>query len=46
MKFLSSRTTKGITRGYFGEDKGWPMILATGCNICCFNSGPVTTTGI
>ena len=31
--------------GYFGEDKGWPM-LRNGLQYMLFNSGPVTTTGI
>jgi choline dehydrogenase len=31
--------------GYFGEDKGWPMIR-NGLQYLLFNSGPVTTTGI
>ena len=31
--------------GYFGEDKGWPM-LRNGLQYLLFNSGPVTTTGI
>ena len=37
-------TTKGKS-GYFGEDKGWPM-LRNGLQYLLFNSGPVTTTGI
>jgi choline dehydrogenase len=37
-------TTKGKS-GYFGEDKGWPM-LRNGLQYMLFNSGPVTTTGI
>jgi choline dehydrogenase-like flavoprotein len=37
-------TTKGKS-GYFGEDKGWPMIR-NGLQYLFFNSGPVTTTGI
>jgi choline dehydrogenase len=37
-------TTKGKS-GYFGEDKGWPM-LRNGLQYVLFNSGPVTTTGI
>lgn len=37
-------TTKGKS-GYFGEDKGWPMIR-NGLQYLLFNSGPVTTTGI
>jgi choline dehydrogenase len=31
--------------GYFGEDRGWPMIR-NGLQYLLFNSGPVTTTGI
>jgi len=31
--------------GYFGEDRGWPM-LRNGLQYLLFNSGPVTTTGI
>lgn len=37
-------TTKGRS-GYFGEDRGWPM-LRNGLQYLLFNSGPVTTTGI
>ncbi|GHA21248.1 sorbose dehydrogenase [Devosia pacifica] len=37
-------TTKGKS-GYFGEDKGWPMVR-NGLQYLMFNSGPVTTTGI
>ncbi|MDB5529112.1 MAG: sorbosone dehydrogenase [Devosia sp.] len=37
-------TTKSRS-GYFGEDKGWPM-LRNGLQYLLFNSGPVTTTGI
>ncbi|HTN61389.1 MAG TPA: GMC family oxidoreductase N-terminal domain-containing protein [Devosia sp.] len=37
-------TTKARS-GYFGEDKGWPM-LRNGLQYLLFNSGPVTTTGI
>ena len=37
-------TTKGKS-GYFGEDKGWPMIR-NGLQYLFFDSGPVTTTGI
>ncbi len=37
-------TTKGKS-GYFGEDKGWPMIR-NGLQYLLFDSGPVTTTGI
>ncbi|HEY4199334.1 MAG TPA: GMC family oxidoreductase N-terminal domain-containing protein [Devosiaceae bacterium] len=37
-------TTRGKS-GYFGEDKGWPM-LRNGLQYLLFNSGPVTTTGI
>jgi len=36
--------SKGRT-GYFGEDRGWPM-LRNGLQYLLFNSGPVTTTGI
>lgn len=31
--------------GYFGEDKGWPMIR-NGLQYMLFGTGPVTTTGI
>lgn len=31
--------------GYFGEDKGWPMIR-NGLQYLLFGTGPVTTTGI
>jgi choline dehydrogenase len=31
--------------GYFGQDRGWPM-LRNGLQYLMFNSGPVTTTGI
>jgi len=31
--------------GYFGEDRGWPMVR-NGLQYLLFNSGPVTTTGI
>ena len=31
--------------GYFGEDRGWPL-LRNGLQYLLFNSGPVTTTGI
>ncbi|PDS73522.1 GMC family oxidoreductase [Rhizobium phaseoli] len=31
--------------GYFGQDRGWPMIR-NGLQYLLFNSGPVTTTGI
>ncbi|MBX4890467.1 GMC family oxidoreductase N-terminal domain-containing protein [Rhizobium bangladeshense] len=31
--------------GYFGEDRGWPMIR-NGLQYLLFNTGPVTTTGI
>lgn len=37
-------TTRGKS-GYFGEDRGWPM-LRNGLQYLLFNSGPVTTTGI
>jgi choline dehydrogenase-like flavoprotein len=37
-------TTKARS-GYFGQDKGWPM-LRNGLQYLLFNSGPVTTTGI
>lgn len=37
-------TTKGKS-GYFGQDRGWPMIR-NGLQYILFNSGPVTTTGI
>jgi len=37
-------TTRGKS-GYFGEDRGWPMIR-NGLQYLLFNSGPVTTTGI
>jgi choline dehydrogenase-like flavoprotein len=37
-------TTRGKS-GYFGEDKGWPMIR-NGLQYLFFDSGPVTTTGI
>lgn len=37
-------TTKGKS-GYFGQDKGWPMVR-NGLQYLLFNSGPVTTTGI
>ncbi|MBD8066219.1 GMC family oxidoreductase N-terminal domain-containing protein [Devosia sp. PTR5] len=37
-------TTKGPS-GYFGQDKGWPMIR-NGLQYLFTNSGPVTTTGI
>jgi choline dehydrogenase len=37
-------TTKGKS-GYFGEDRGWPLIR-NGLQYLLFNSGPVTTTGI
>jgi choline dehydrogenase len=36
--------TKGRS-GYFGQDRGWPM-LRNGLNYLLFNAGPVTTTGI
>ncbi|WP_083656473.1 GMC family oxidoreductase [Mongoliimonas terrestris] len=37
-------TTKGRS-GYFGEDRGWPMIR-NGLQYALFGTGPVTTTGI
>ncbi|WP_294643001.1 GMC family oxidoreductase [uncultured Aureimonas sp.] len=37
-------TTKGPS-GYFGQDKGWPMVR-NGLQYMLFASGPVTTTGI
>src|SRR5205085_2362669 len=37
-------STRGKS-GYFGEDRGWPM-LRNGLQYLLFNSGPVTTTGI
>ncbi|WIJ23873.1 GMC family oxidoreductase [Devosia sp. RR2S18] len=37
-------TTTGKS-GYFGQDRGWPMIR-NGLQYLLFNSGPVTTTGI
>lgn len=37
-------TTKG-SFGYYGQDKGWPMIKA-GLQYLLFRSGPVTTTGV
>jgi len=37
-------TTKAKS-GYFGQDKGWPMVR-NGLQYLLFNSGPVTTTGI
>ena len=37
-------TTKRAS-GYFGEDKGWPM-LRNGLQYMMFGTGPVTTTGI
>jgi choline dehydrogenase len=37
-------TTKGKS-GYFGEDRGWPM-LRNGLQYLLFGTGPVTTTGI
>jgi choline dehydrogenase len=37
-------STKGRS-GYFGEDRGWPMIR-NGLQYLLFNTGPVTTTGI
>ena len=37
-------TTKGPS-GYFGQDKGWPM-LRNGLQYVLFGTGPVSTTGI
>jgi choline dehydrogenase len=37
-------TTKGPS-GYFGQDKGWPM-LRNGLQYMLFGTGPVSTTGI
>ncbi|XUY29889.1 GMC family oxidoreductase (plasmid) [Agrobacterium sp. rho-8.1] len=37
-------TTKG-SFGYYGADRGWPMIKA-GLQYLLFNSGPATTTGV
>jgi choline dehydrogenase len=37
-------TTKG-SFGYYGQDRGWPMIKA-GLQYLLFRSGPVTTTGV
>ncbi|WP_181705548.1 GMC family oxidoreductase [Chthonobacter rhizosphaerae] len=37
-------TTRGRS-GYFGEDRGWPMIR-NGLQYILFGTGPVTTTGI
>lgn len=37
-------TTRGKS-GYFGEDRGWPMIR-NGLQYLLFGTGPVTTTGI
>jgi len=37
-------STRGKS-GYFGEDRGWPMVR-NGLQYLLFNSGPVTTTGI
>jgi len=37
-------TTKAKS-GYFGEDRGWPM-LRNGLQYLLFGTGPVTTTGI
>lgn len=37
-------TTKGAF-GYYGQDKGWPMIKA-GLQYLLFKSGPATTTGV
>ncbi|WP_034917833.1 GMC family oxidoreductase N-terminal domain-containing protein [Erwinia sp. 9145] len=37
-------TTNGAF-GYYGQDKGWPMIKA-GLQYLLFKSGPVTTTGV
>ncbi|MBB2974089.1 GMC family oxidoreductase N-terminal domain-containing protein [Mesorhizobium sp. RMAD-H1] len=37
-------TTKGAF-GYYGQDRGWPMIKA-GLQYLLFKSGPVSTTGV
>lgn len=37
-------TTRGAF-GYYGQDRGWPMIKA-GIEYLLFKSGPVTTTGV
>ncbi len=37
-------TTKGAY-GYYGQDRGWPMIKA-GLQYLLFKSGPATTTGV
>ncbi|QKJ88493.1 sorbosone dehydrogenase [Paramixta manurensis] len=37
-------TTNGAF-GYYGQDKGWPMVKA-GLQYMLFKSGPVTTTGV
>ena len=37
-------TTRGAF-GYYGQDRGWPMIKA-GLQYILFKSGPVTTTGV
>ncbi|RJS93040.1 GMC family oxidoreductase [Salinisphaera sp. Q1T1-3] len=37
-------TTRG-SYGYYGQDRGWPMIKA-GLQYLLFRSGPVTTTGV
>lgn len=37
-------TTRGAF-GYYGQDRGWPMIKA-GLQYLLFKSGPVTTTGV
>lgn len=37
-------TTRG-SFGYYGQDKGWPMIKA-GLQYLLFRSGPATTTGV
>lgn len=37
-------TTKG-SFGYYGQDRGWPMIKA-GLQYLLFGSGPVSTTGV
>ena len=37
-------TTKG-SFGYYGQDRGWPMIKA-GLQYLLFKSGPVSTTGV
>lgn len=37
-------TTKGAF-GYYGQDRGWPMVKA-GLQYLLFRTGPVTTTGV